>query len=167
MHNSNSHLKPIIAPSQQLEHAVQALCCVKTCQMGIAGQADGWNPKSDMLKGPFIRAKHMQADLATCTGSLNSRHLTVTQYRAYLNEGWTFKTTPEHALTGMLMVVEATTATNCGLSNDNTGCQHRLTVISPLSWHSCRLSQMGHWFASELLPTVGLVLKDSGKWSFQ
>jgi len=76
VHNSNSHLQPITAPSQQLEHAVQALNCVKKCHMGIAGQADGWNPKSDMLKGPFIRAKHMQADLATCTGSLNSRHVT-------------------------------------------------------------------------------------------
>ena len=81
VHNSNSHLKPITAPSQQLEHAVQALRCVKKCHMDIAGQADGWNPKSDMLKGPFIWAKHMQADLATCTGSLNSRHVTVTQYR--------------------------------------------------------------------------------------
>ncbi len=114
-------------------------------------------------------------------------------WRTYLNEGWTFKTTLEHALTGILTVVEATTAANCGLSYDNSGCQHRLTVvrqsmahvrslhftgfdtccglhkgqsmgcqlsgqcISPLSWHSFRLSQMGHWFASDLLPTVGLV----------
>ena len=76
LNNSDPHLKAITAPSQQLEHAVQALSCVKKCQMGIAGQADGWNPKSDMLKGPIIRAKHLQADLATCTGSLNSRHLT-------------------------------------------------------------------------------------------
>ena len=120
LNNSDSHLKPITAPSQQLEHAVQALSCVKKCQMGIAGQADGWNPKSDMLKGPFIRAKHLQADLATCTGNLNSRHLTIIQYRAYLNEGWTFKTTPEHALTGMLMLVEATTATNCGLRAEDS-----------------------------------------------
>lgn len=156
-----------------------------------------------MLKGPFIRAKHMQADLATCTGSLNSRHVTVTQYRAYLNEAWTFKITLEHALTGMLTVVEATTAANCGLSYDNSGCQHRLTLvrqsmahvrslhftgfntccglhkgqsmgcqlsgqcIGPLSWHSCRLSQMGHWFASELLPLWVWWLQHSGKWNCQ
>ena len=61
--------------------------------MGITGQADGWNPGSDMLKGPFTQAKQLQAVLGACTGILDNRHMTVSQYRAYLNESWTFKTT--------------------------------------------------------------------------
>jgi len=31
--------------------------------MGVAGQADGCDPGSDMLKGHFTRAKQLQADL--------------------------------------------------------------------------------------------------------
>ncbi len=88
--------------------------------MGVAGQADGWNLGSSILKGPFILAKQMQPDIGACTGSLDSRHLTVGQYRAYLSESWTFKTRPEHALTGMCMVVEATTAMNCGLRAEDS-----------------------------------------------
>ena len=57
----------------------------------------------------------MQAELGLSTGTLDSKHLTNSQYNAYLDESWTFKTSPEHALTGMSMVVEAITATNCGL----------------------------------------------------
>ena len=54
-------------------------------------------------------------------GVLDSKHLTNRQYNAYLDESWTFGTSPEHALTGMFMVVEATTATNCGLRAENSG----------------------------------------------
>ena len=54
VHNCTPRQKPIIAPSQQLEHAT--LNCVMKCQMGVAGQAD-------MLKGHFTRAKQLQADL--------------------------------------------------------------------------------------------------------
>ena len=57
VHNSNSHLQPITAPSQQLEHAVQALSCVKKCPMGIAGLMAGI-PKAtcsrDLSYGPSI-----------------------------------------------------------------------------------------------------------------
>ncbi|KAL3134579.1 hypothetical protein ABBQ38_006419 [Trebouxia sp. C0009 RCD-2024] len=86
VHNGKPQQKSIIAPSQQLEHAVQALSCVKKCQMGVARQGDGWNPRSSILKGPFIQAKQTQGDIGACTGSLDSRHLTVNQYRAYLSE---------------------------------------------------------------------------------
>ena len=134
VHNGNPQQKSIIAPSQQLEHAVQALSCVKKCQMGVAGQGDGWNPGSSILKGPFIRAKQMQVDIGACTGSLDSRHLTVSQYRAYLSESWTFKTSPEQALTGMFMVVEATTAVNCGLRAEDSGELRwaMLAVVEPI-----------------------------------
>ena len=57
----------------------------------------------------------MQAELGLSTGTLYSKHLTNSHYNAYLDESWTFKTFPEHALTGRSMVVEAITATNCGL----------------------------------------------------
>ncbi len=63
VHNCNPRRKTIIPPSQQLEHAVPTLSCVMKCQMGVAGQADGWDPRSDMLKGHFTRAKQLQADL--------------------------------------------------------------------------------------------------------
>ena len=53
-------------------------------------------------------------------GVLDSKHLTNRQYNAYLDESWTFGTCPEHALTGMFMVVEATTATNCGLRAEDS-----------------------------------------------
>ena len=53
-------------------------------------------------------------------GVLDSKHLTNRQYNAYLDESWTFGTSPEHALTGMFMVVEATTATNCGLRAEDS-----------------------------------------------
>ena len=57
-------------------------------------------------------------------GVLDSKHLTNRQYDAYLDESWTFGTSPEHALTGMFMVVEATTATNCGLrAEDSMGIE--------------------------------------------
>ncbi|KAL0054938.1 hypothetical protein WJX82_004796 [Trebouxia sp. C0006] len=51
VHNGSSQQKSVIAPSQQLEHAVQALSCVEKCQMGIAGQDDGC---SDVF-GPAFR----------------------------------------------------------------------------------------------------------------
>ena len=88
--------------------------------MGVSGQADGWNPKNSVIKGPFIRAKHMQAEVGSSMGVLDSKHLTNRQYNAYLDESWTFGTRPEHALTGMFMVVEATTATNCGLRAEDS-----------------------------------------------
>ena len=118
--NSNPEQKATKAPQQQLNHAVQALSCVKTCQMGVAGQADGWSPRNSVIKGPFIRAKQMQAELGLSTGTLDSEHLTNCQYNAYLDESWTFKTFPEHALTGMSMVVEAITATNFGLRAEDS-----------------------------------------------
>ena len=108
------------APQTQLDHAIQALSCVKKCQMGVSGQADGWSPKNSVIKGPFIRAKHMQAEVGSSMGVLDSKHLTNRQYNAYLDESWTFGTSPEHALTGMLMTVEATTATNCGLRAEDS-----------------------------------------------
>ncbi len=55
VHNCNPKRKTFIPPSQQLEHAVPTLSGVMKCQMGIAGQADGWDPGSDMLKGHFTR----------------------------------------------------------------------------------------------------------------
>ena len=88
--------------------------------MGVSGQADGWNPKNSVIKGPFIRAKHMQAEVGSSMGVLDSKHLTNRQYNAYLDESWTFGTRPEHALTGMFMAVEATTATNCGLRAEDS-----------------------------------------------
>ena len=88
--------------------------------MGVSGQADCWNPKNSVIKGPFIRAKHMQAEVGSSMGVLDSKHLTNRQYNAYLDESWTFGTRPEHALTGMFMVVEATTATNCGLRAEDS-----------------------------------------------
>jgi len=120
LHNSNLQQKATKAPSQQLDHAVQALSCVKKCQMGVAGQADGWSPSNSVIKGPFLRAKQMQAELGLSTSTLDSKHLTNSQYNAYLDESWTFKTSPEHALTGMSMVVEAITATNCGLRAEDS-----------------------------------------------
>ena len=69
VHNCNPRRKPIIPPSQQLEHAVPTLSCVMRCQMGVAGQADGWDPGSDMLKGHFTRAKQLQADLYNRTAT--------------------------------------------------------------------------------------------------
>ena len=54
--------------SEKLEHAVPALSCVMKCQMGVAGQADGWDPGSDMLKGHFTRAQ-LQADLYNRTAT--------------------------------------------------------------------------------------------------
>ncbi len=118
--NSNLQQKATKAPLQQLDHAVQALSCVRKCQMGLPGQADGWSPRNSIIKGPFIRAKQMQAKLGLSTGILDSKHLTNSQYNAYLDESWTFKTSPEHALTGMSMVVEAITATNCGLRAEDS-----------------------------------------------
>jgi len=118
--NSNLQQKATKAPLQQLDHAVQALNCVRKCQMGLPGQADGWSPRNSIIKGPFIRAKQMQAELGLSTGILDSKHLTNSQYNAYLDECWTFKTSPEHALTGMSMVVEAITATNCGLRAEDS-----------------------------------------------
>ena len=44
VHNCNPRQKPIIAPSQQLEHAT--LSCVMKCQMGVAGQACGRDPEA-------------------------------------------------------------------------------------------------------------------------
>ena len=118
--NMNMQQKAIKAPQTQLDHAIQALSCVKKCQMGVSGQADGWSPKNSVIKGPFIRAKHMQAEVGSSMGVLDSKHLTNRQYNAYLDESWTFGTSPEHALTGMLMTVEATTATNCGLRAEDS-----------------------------------------------
>ncbi|DBB01052.1 TPA: hypothetical protein ACH3X1_000952 [Trebouxia sp. C0004] len=88
--------------------------------MGVSGQSDGWSPKNSGIKGPFTRAKHMQAELGSSAGVLDSKHLTNRQYNAYLDESWTFGTSPEHALTGMFMVVEATAATNCGLRAEDS-----------------------------------------------
>ena len=62
----------------------------------------------------------MQAEVGSSMGVLDSKHLTNRQYNAYLDESWTFGTCPEHALTGMFMVVEATTATNCGLRAEDS-----------------------------------------------
>ena len=117
--NMNMQQKATKAPQTQLDHAVQALSCVKKCQMGVSGQADGWSPKHSVIKGAFIRAKQMQAQLGTSLGVLDSKHLT-NQYSSYLDESCTFGTSPEHALTGMFMVVEATTATNCGLRAEDS-----------------------------------------------
>ena len=118
--NTDLQQKATKAPQTQLDHAIQALSCVKKCQMGVSGQADGWSPKNSVIKGPFIRAKHMQAEVGSSIGVLDSKHLTNRQYNAYLDESWTFGTSPEHALTGMFMVVEATTATNCGLRAEDS-----------------------------------------------
>jgi len=118
--NTDLQQKATKAPQTQLDHAIQALSCVKKCQMGVSGQADGWSPKNSVIKGPFIRAKHMQAEVGSSMGVLDSKHLTNRQYNAYLDESWTFGTSPEHALTGMFMVVEATTATNCGLRAEDS-----------------------------------------------
>ncbi|KAL3153685.1 hypothetical protein ABBQ32_013285 [Trebouxia sp. C0010 RCD-2024] len=120
LNNTDLQQKATKAPKTQLDHAVQALSCVRKCQMGVSGQADGWSPKNSVIKGPFIRAKHMQAEVGSSTGVLDSKHLTIRQYNAYLDESWTFGTRPEHALTGMFMVVEATTATNCGLRAEDS-----------------------------------------------
>ena len=57
-----------------------------------SGQADGWSPKNSVIKGPFIRAKHMQAEVGSSMGVLDSKHLTNRQYNAYLDESWTFGT---------------------------------------------------------------------------
>ena len=118
--NMNMQQKAIKAPQAQLDHAVQALSCVKKCQMGVFGQAQGWSPKNSVIKGAFIRAKKMQAQLGSSLGVLDSKHLTNNQYSFYLDESWTFGTSPEHALTGMFMVTEATTATNCGLRAEDS-----------------------------------------------
>ena len=120
LNNTDLQQKATKAPKTQLDHAIQALSCVKKCQMGVSGQADGWSPKNSVIKGPFIRAKHMQAEVGSSMGVLDSKHLTNRQYNAYLDESWTFGTRPEHALTGMFMVVEATTATNCGLRAEDS-----------------------------------------------
>ncbi|KAL3156264.1 hypothetical protein ABBQ32_012538 [Trebouxia sp. C0010 RCD-2024] len=120
LNNTDLQQKATKAPKTQLDHAIQALSCVKKCQMGVSGQADGWNPKNSVIKGPFIRAKHMQAEVGSSMGVLDSKHLTNRQYNAYLDESWTLGTRPEHALTGMFMVVEATTATNCGLRAEDS-----------------------------------------------
>ncbi len=120
LNNVNMQQKAVKAPQTQLDHAVQALSCVKKCQMGVSGQADGWSPKNSVIKGAFIRAKQMQARLGSSLGVLDSKHLTNNQYSSYLDESWTFGTSPEHALTGVFMVVEATTATNCGLRAEDS-----------------------------------------------
>ena len=120
LNNMNMQHKAIKAPQTQLEHAVQALSCVKKCQMGVSGQADGGSPKNSLIKGAFIRAKRMQAQLGSSLGVLDSKHLTNNQYNSYLDESWTFGTSPEHALKGMFMVVEAATATNCGLRAEDS-----------------------------------------------
>ena len=120
LNNTNLQRKAVKAPQTQLDHAIQALSCVKKCQMGVSGQADGWSPKNSIIKGSFIRAKHMQAEVGSSMGVLDSKHLTNRQYNAYLDESWTFGTGPEHALTGMLMTVEATTTTNCGLRAEDS-----------------------------------------------
>ena len=98
LNNTTLQQKATKAPKTQLDHAIQALSCVKKCQMGVSGQADGWSPKNSVIKGPFIRAKHMQAEVGSSTGVLDSKHLTNRQYNAYLDESWTFGTRPEHAL---------------------------------------------------------------------
>ena len=120
LNNMNMQQKAIKAPQTQLDHAVQALSCVKKCQMGVSGQADGWSPKNSLIKGAFIRAKQMQAQLGSSLGVLDSKHLTNSQYSSYLDESWTFGTSPQHALKGIFMVVEATTATNCGLRAEDS-----------------------------------------------
>ncbi|KAL3134338.1 hypothetical protein ABBQ38_006595 [Trebouxia sp. C0009 RCD-2024] len=120
LNNTDLQQKATKAPQTQLDHAIQALSCVKKCQMGVSGQADGWSPKNSVIKGPFIQAKHMQAEVGSSMGVLDSKHLTNRQYNAYLDESWTFGTSPEHALTGMFMVVEAATATNCGLRAEDS-----------------------------------------------
>ena len=120
LNNMNMQQKAIKAPQTQLDHAVQALSCVKKCQMGVSGRADGWSPKNSLIKGAFIRAKQMQAQLGSSLGVLDSKHLTNSQYSSYLDESWTFGTSPEHALKGMFMVVEAATATNCGLRAEDS-----------------------------------------------
>ena len=120
LNNMNMQQKAIEAPQTQLDHAVPALSCVKKCQMGVSGQADGWSPKKSVIKGAFIRAEQMQAHLGSSLGVLDSKHLTNNQYSSYLDESWTFGTSPEHALTGMSMVVEGTTATNCGLRAEDS-----------------------------------------------
>ena len=96
--NINMQQKAIKAPQTQLDHAVQALSChtdsVKKCQMGVSGQADGWSPKNSVIKGAFIRAKKMQAQLGSSLGVLDIKHLTNNQYSSYLGESWTFGTSP-------------------------------------------------------------------------
>ena len=52
VHNCNPRRKPTPTANAQL---------CDECQMGVAGQADGWDPGSDMLN--FTRAKQLQADL--------------------------------------------------------------------------------------------------------
>ena len=118
--NMSMQQKAIKAPQAQLDHAVQALSCVKKCQMGVFGQAHGWSPKNSVIKGAFIRANKMQAQLGSSLGVLDSKHLTNNQYSSYLDESWTFGTSPEHALTGMFMVTEATTTTNCGVRAEDS-----------------------------------------------
>ena len=39
--NTDLQQKATKAPQTQLDHAIQALSCVKKCQMGVSGQADG------------------------------------------------------------------------------------------------------------------------------
>ena len=67
--NMNMQQKAIKAPQTQLDHAVQALSCVKKCQMGVSGQAGGWSPKNSVIKGAFFQAKKMQT-VGVIIGSL-------------------------------------------------------------------------------------------------
>ena len=128
--------------------------------MGVSGQADGWNPKNSVIKGPFIRAKHMQAEVGSSMGVLDSKHLTNRQYNAYLDESWTFGTRPEHALTGMFMVVEATTATNCGLrAEDSRELRWPMLafaeVIGNIRPAPCIPMQLGLWRAGNKTSHIG------------
>ena len=41
LNNPDLQHKATKAPQTQLDHAIQALSCVKKCQMGVSGQADG------------------------------------------------------------------------------------------------------------------------------
>ena len=122
-HNANADQKARLAPAQQLEHALQALSCVKKCQAGVPGQKEGWSGNDSILKGAMTRARTMQAALqasAARSSGLNAKMLTASQYNAYLDEAWTFGASPEAAQTGMFMVVQATIATTCGLRAEDS-----------------------------------------------
>ena len=57
LNNTDLQQKATKAPQTQLDHAIQALSCVKKCQMGVSGQADGWNPKNSVIKAQCFAQK--------------------------------------------------------------------------------------------------------------
>ena len=100
--NQNVEQKMRIAPLQQVEHAIQALSCVKKCQAGVPGQSEGWQSSNSIIKGPVNRAKKLQAAIqasAVCSSGLNNKILTEREYCAYISEAYTYRGTPEHAVT--------------------------------------------------------------------